>query len=445
MPDIITAAEQDAIAAFLASGGKITKCPTRFCGPVTGAEPMTDGIVSTVREKTAREKWSEAAEKAKRTKRQKTDECKRKLLASDERARRATKNLELVQQRARERVAKKLGKVLCALGEEWTWKNINATARTLGYKAAKNLTQFLREQGHGDKIPPREYPKKIIKGQESQRKKDTRMQRYAAICEDYTAGVELKKIREKHNCGDDTIFRAIKVLNIPRRRRVFRKYDEGTRLAILADYDAMVSIPDMVKKWRVADDTIRMIASDAGRVKRPRVVKKTGHVYAARLSDRDQMIRADYEAYVPITEMCVRFSLGKKAIVESALRAGAKKRKPLPRRPAPSAKDMQISAMYQAGAEPKEICESLDTTPRTVIRALVRCKVHIRDAQMRTREQNKREAAERTARVIELYKQGKTNRQIMEVVGYMNESTPRKIVAGWRKAQNVEDGRNDVG
>lgn len=442
MPDIITAAEQDAITAFLASGGKITKCPTRYADvPVTGAVPMTNGTTSNVREKTLREKLSEVAERAKNRRKIKAEECKRKANNFEKRRERARANAELINRRRKESIDRKIGAALRFIGDEWTWPKIREASGSLGYKTPKHLTSFLRAHGHGENIPQRDYVRKPsvispVKKQRSDASKRAKMERYSIISADYSAGLPLKEIREKHSCGDDTIFRAIKATGIERRKRTLVQYDPETRAGILSDYDAMVSIPDMVAKWHVADDTIRRIAAEAGREKRPRVVKKTAHIYAARLSDRDQQIRADYEAYVTMDEMRIRWGLGKKAIFEAAIRAGATKRKTIRKKQPISDRDVKIASAYKEGAEVSTICSMFNTSPRTVYRAVSRCKITVRDG-VKTRDQIKREAKERSARAIELHKQGKTNAEIMKIIGYLNESTPRKIVAEWRKNQQV--------
>lgn len=441
MPDIITAAEQDAIAAFLAAGGKITKLPPRYVVPVTGAAPMTDGIASTVREKTAREKWSEAAEKAKREKKRKAAERKRKLLSSEERRARAAANLELVQQRTRERVAKKVGEALRMIGADWTWPTITAASKALGYKTAKGLTQFLRHHGHGDKIPPREYVKRGGGGKSKYVRKD-HAARNAGMLADYDAGMRVCDILSKWHSSGRILRRLLEQTG--RERRAVSKNCEAVKriaerdAAIRREYETGATREQLCAKYGIGCRALtRAIRRAGGDVKldargRPRMSLE-------QLQARDETIRAAYDAGEPMKSLVQKFGLRRAAILIAVRRAGGSRR-PLRKRgkAPPSQRDIQIAALYSSGMSAYAAGKQLGVSTDVVYSALVRCGVERRShkgAAWIVRAESGVET--RHEAVIRLHSEGVSTAQIAQQLGYTDPRSVRKVISAWRASQQV--------
>lgn len=273
MPDIITASEQNAIALYLAAGGTITKCPPRFASPVTGAEPMTDGVQSKAREKTAREKWSELAERGKK---QKAADRKRKLKLSDEKRARSDNARAFARIRAKEASDRKLGKILRLIDGDWTWARLRAVAKELGYSRPKTMTGFLREHGHGDKIPPR----------------------------DHTRTVKAAPVKSAEVAARDA--------------------------GMLADYDAGLRIRGICEKWKTSGRYLRRLVEKRGSGVRPARIssRKT-----ERIASRDAAIRSAYEAGASREELCAKYGIQEKALTLAIRRAGGEvaRKKPVRR------------------------------------------------------------------------------------------------------------------
>lgn len=490
MPDIITASEKELVAAFLASGGQITKCPTRFVEPVTGAAPMTDGIASAVREKTAREKWSEAAEQSKK---RKAADRKKRLEMSEARRAQARAAVALIQQRSREAAEKRLAKALRLIGDNWTWGNLTDTAQAIGYKKAGVLARFLRDHGHGDKIPPR---KRATGEMKKGRAEWSRPQRDAGILADYDAGMRVVDIKSKWKTSGRHLRRLIAETGRDK-RPLLRFATAGNSIAerdatIRAEYEAGASRAELCAKYGITEKSVVRAIGRAGgtveKVKSPlkdkyaallsdrdtairaayerrepmaaivaqfgltpasilKAVKRSGGVarkVPARgecsngfsMAERDPNIRADYEGRMPMAEIEAKWGLSHGAILEAVRRAGGSIRKPLRADNSPTDQDKAIAAAYMSGKSSCVIEAEMAVSHTLVFRALRRCKVKARGfAEAKRAFDGANGSAARKAQIIVLHQQGKTTREIATALGYAGTATPWKVIDGWKRSQ----------
>ena len=123
MPDILTAQERAAIDAFPKK--KITKCPTKYVGIVTGAAPLGDPMKKVQeKKKTYKEKAKEYAETGMQSHNKKLKE------AANERAKKH---------------ADELGSGV------WSYDHMRDYAESIGFDLSQ-LRIFLRDHGYADRI-----------------------------------------------------------------------------------------------------------------------------------------------------------------------------------------------------------------------------------------------------------------------------------------------------
>lgn len=325
MADIQTADEAGMIAAFLAMN-PVTKCPPRYLERVTGAVPMTDGVASTVIEKTARQKWSEAANAAKARRKA---ECEKREAATDERRERARVALAIVQQRQRERVASKVGEVLRFIGDDWTWAKIGQAVKAFGYSKTSSLTQFLRQHGHGGKIPERQY--QASKWQPKKREKPDTSKRDAGILADYKAGMFTRDIRAKWKVGGRVIKSVVEAAGVECRQgsasRVVKtvppKQDiqpSAEDYAIAAMFQAGFSVNKCAVKFGKSWDGAAYAISRCG------VDLNTRRVRVHPASDADRAITAFYLAGNGRNKTAITFNVSTKKVERALLRCGVSMR-----------------------------------------------------------------------------------------------------------------------
>lgn len=326
----MTSTEQ-AIAEYLASGNQITRLPP-CCLALADAKPR-DVVELTIKLASPTPATRRASERE--------NDHRKKLEASAEKARRTAEAKAHLDAIRANKKAERLARVLRLIGGEWTRERLMETARVVGC-SYKTLRTYLRENSLGDKLPAQARHKKALK-EKAPRK--TRARTYT-----------------------------------PRPKRDTTHRDAG----ICADYRAGALVKDIASKWRVGARTVRELVSAAGIQLREQTKGRMSPDRLAERAARDAQVRAAYEAMTPMADLCSKFGMDRRVVLNAIKRAGGKARsrgrpegsKCPPREP--SEEDRQITAFYQTGASILATSKAFGCNRDKVIRAIARCEVRMR-------------------------------------------------------------------
>lgn len=436
MADNFTAEEQAAVAAYLARGGTITRRDVVMEGGTFVArvsKVRADGeVVSSeivdycdLAPKHMRDVIHASAEAGRsgvrrRTRAQKQQDMELKAAQQAERRRRAEVGRAIMAEIHRKKAAERLGRILRQIGGEWTHERLKLVADA-EKTSTKRLRAFLRKNGHGDSLPRQAF-----------HNGSTADPRNALIRADHEAGMSLSELRAKWGFSTRTISMKIRLAGGTVSAGVKRWYETDAARAneVIDAYNAMMPIADIAKKWATSTEAINALLKFYGVPKRSKLVVEKGPGYAAKLAERDQQIRADYEAGTSMDDIRAKWKLGNKAVLEAVYRAGGSRRPQRLRGLAkPNELDRQLTAAYQEGDGAGSIGKRFGVSEDRVFKALDRCGVpHRSKSEARYASLMRSGFVDRMAEVLRLHSQGVSLRQIAARVGFGSHRTVKKII-----------------